>query len=100
MDRLLQIRQSAFDWLELEMQCSKSDAIKEAAKLAGLDLPRVSKHASGGCTLEEYSASKHLPMDFLRGLGLQDVTHNYARAVRIPFYGADGQEVSTQYRVQ
>jgi CHC2 zinc finger len=95
------LKGDVFDWLELEMQCSKSEAIKEAAKLAGVDLPGGSKRASVGCTLEEYAESKHLSADFLRGLGLQDVTHNYARAVRMPFYGADGQEVSTtQYRVR
>src|SRR5919106_2765137 len=38
-----------------------------------------------GCTLKEYSDGKALPEDFLRGLGLRDITYMEKPAVRIPY---------------
>ena len=52
-----------------------------------------------GCTLEEYAAAKTLPEDFLRGLGLKDVTYMEKPAVRIPFTDEQGQEVAVRFRV-
>jgi hypothetical protein len=52
-----------------------------------------------GCTLEGYSGEKKLPIDFLRGLGLRDVTYLEKPAVRIPYPDEDGQEVAVRFRV-
>jgi hypothetical protein len=52
-----------------------------------------------GCTLEEYSRDKKLPEDFLRGLGLRDVTYMDKPAVRIPYPDEEGQEVAVRFRV-
>src|SRR5215207_4607089 len=52
-----------------------------------------------GCTLKEYSEMKELPENFLRGLGLRDVTYQDKPAVRIPYPDEDGQEVAVRFRV-
>jgi hypothetical protein len=70
--------------------------------------PRADAHngrASGdarsehGCTLGGYSEEKKLPEDFLRGLGLRDVTYSDKPAVRIPYPDEEGQEVAVRFRV-
>jgi DNA-binding transcriptional ArsR family regulator len=52
-----------------------------------------------GCTLKEYSEEKKLPIDFLRGLGLRDVTYSEKPAVRVPYPDEEGQEVAVRFRV-
>jgi hypothetical protein len=52
-----------------------------------------------GCTLKEYGEEKKLPEDFLRGLGLRDVTYLEKPAVRIPYPDEEGQEVAVRFRV-
>src|SRR5215217_164796 len=52
-----------------------------------------------GCTPEGYSEEKKLPIDFLRGLGLRDVTYLEKPAVRIPYPDEEGQEVAVRFRV-
>src|SRR5829696_390701 len=51
-----------------------------------------------GCTLEGYSEAKKLPEDFLRALGLRDVTYLDKPAVRIPYPDEEGQEVAVRFR--
>jgi hypothetical protein len=55
-------------------------------------------HPKHGCTLKDYSEQKKLPEDFLRGLGLRDVTYLDKPAVRIPYPDEDGQEVAVRFR--
>jgi hypothetical protein len=52
-----------------------------------------------GCTLKEYSEEKKLPIGFLRGLGLRDVTYLDKPSVRIPYPDEEGQEVAVRFRV-
>jgi hypothetical protein len=52
-----------------------------------------------GCTLEGYSEGKKLPEEFLRGLGLREVTYLDKPAVRIPYPDEEGQEVAVRFRV-
>jgi DNA-binding transcriptional ArsR family regulator len=52
-----------------------------------------------GCTLKEYSEWKKLPEDFLRGLGLRDVTYLDKPTMRIPYPDEQGQEVAVRFRV-
>ena len=56
-------------------------------------------HPKHGCTLKEYSEEKKLPEDFLRGLGLKEVTYLDKPAVRIPYPDQEGQEVAVRFRV-
>jgi len=79
---------------------------------ARLHAPDQNPHANGqnrraegyarlehGCTLEGYSEEKKLPIDFLRGLGLRDVTYLDKPAVRIPYPDEEGQEVAVRFRI-
>jgi DNA-binding transcriptional ArsR family regulator len=52
-----------------------------------------------GCTLGDYSKEKGLTEDFLRGLGLRDVTYFEKPAVRIPYPDEEGQEAAVRFRV-
>jgi putative DNA primase/helicase len=62
---------------------------------------RASEYARSehGCTLKEYSEEKQLPEEFLRGLGLRDVTYHEKPAVRIPYPDEEGQEAAVRFRV-
>ena len=52
-----------------------------------------------GCTLGDYAEAKGLPVKFLRGVGLKDVTYMDRPAVRIPYPDEDGQEAAVRFRV-
>jgi hypothetical protein len=52
-----------------------------------------------GLTLEQYSAAKALPIDFLREHGLSDVTLTGRSAVRMAYLGADGAELAVRFRI-
>jgi hypothetical protein len=53
---------------------------------------------SNGCTLEAYAAAKRLPVEFLRELGLGEISYMSAPAVRIPYRQTDGSEASIRFR--
>ena len=50
------------------------------------------------CNLENYAASKRLPVEFLKKLGLSDRNYQGKPAVRIPYFGIDGEEVAVRFR--
>jgi hypothetical protein len=52
-----------------------------------------------GCTLAEYAESKRLPEDFLRTLGVAQMTYMGAQAVRLPYLGTDGTTEAVRIRV-
>ena len=53
-----------------------------------------------GLTLAQYATAKRLPVDFLEQLGLTDHKYQSVPAVRIPYRGVDGRELSAvRYRV-
>jgi|GEM_PF-786442 len=52
-----------------------------------------------GCTLEEYSKAKRLPLDELAKHGLRDGKFYKDQAVVMPYYDANGQETSRRYRI-
>jgi len=58
----------------------------------------VDARSGHGCTLEGYSEEKKLPIDYLRGLGLREVTYLDKPAVRIPYPDEEGQEVAVRFR--
>jgi len=58
----------------------------------------VAARSEHGCTLKGYSEEKQLPEDFLRGLGLRDVTYLDKPAVRIPYPDEEGQEQAVRFR--
>jgi hypothetical protein len=52
-----------------------------------------------GCTLKEYAAAKKLPVEFLRGLSLKDVTYEGRPALRVPYPDVNGQEAAVRFRI-
>ncbi len=51
-----------------------------------------------GLTLEQYARAKHLPVAFLKQIGLKDGGYKSAPEIHIPYYGIDGREVTVRYR--
>jgi hypothetical protein len=49
--------------------------------------------------LEQYSAAKRLPVEFLRRCGLTDVSYDGAPAVRIPYLGPGGELLAVRFRI-
>ena len=54
---------------------------------------------SEGCTLQAYADAKWIPVDFLKKLGLSEISYGGAPAVRIPAFGEDRREMSVQFRI-
>lgn len=49
-------------------------------------------------TLTEYAAAKKLPVDFLRSLGLSDISYQGQPAIRIPYFDHGGGEIAVRIR--
>ena len=73
------------------------DLYFEKPKLNG----KAKKLAIPGCTLEEYSEAKNLPIDFLTGeeVRLERSGYGGKPAIRIPYLDEDGDEVAVRFRV-
>lgn len=54
--------------------------------------------AALGCTLEQYACAKRLPIDFLRQVGLTDMSYMQLSALRIPYLDVDGAEAAIRFR--
>ena len=52
-----------------------------------------------GLTLEHYAKSKRLPLDFLRGCGLSEITYEGSPAVRVPYLGTGGEPLAVRFRI-
>jgi len=63
--------------------------------------PKTDAHTRtlGGLTLAEYAKAKRLKEDFLRQLGLSDVSYLGYPAVRIPYFDPIGIEIAVQFRL-
>jgi hypothetical protein len=59
----------------------------------------TSASSTTGCTLAQYAEAKHLPVAFLEGLGLADMSYLGRPAVRIPYLAPDGSEAAVQFRL-
>ena len=52
-----------------------------------------------GLTMEEYAASKRLPLELLKGAGLSDVNQEGSPALRIPYLGTGGELLAVRLRI-
>ncbi|MFC2024026.1 hypothetical protein ACFLTJ_00375 [Chloroflexota bacterium] len=52
-----------------------------------------------GVNLATLSESKHLPVDFLKSLGISDFKYNAQHSVKIPYYVEDGTERAIRFRL-
>ena len=57
----------------------------------------TAQHAD--CTLARYSAAKRLPVEFLRSLGLTDMSYMGKPALRIPYFNRNGEVVAVRIRI-
>lgn len=64
----------------------------------GRRLPTTAVDPATGLTLAVYAATKKLPENFLRGLGVHDVRRSGRPAVRIPYLGPSGEELAARLR--
>jgi hypothetical protein len=57
------------------------------------------QHPAPGCTLAAYAAAKHLPVEFLRSLGITEITLFGKPAIRIPYFDGSGGEAAVRFRI-
>jgi hypothetical protein len=60
--------------------------------------PDARKHTEG-LRLEAYASAKHLPVDFLKKLGLTDFCLQGTAALRIPYFNEDREEAALRFRL-
>lgn len=72
------------------------EALEELANIAGLN--REEPQAPPRLTLRMYAEAKHLPVDFLQGLGLTDGIREGNGVVLIPYRGRKGEHLRTKWR--
>lgn len=51
-----------------------------------------------GCTFKEYSEAKRLPLEFLKQLGVTEISYQGHPAIRMPYYDSTGNEVAVRIR--
>src|SRR5262245_8010557 len=52
-----------------------------------------------GLTLAEYSASKQLPLSFLKELGLSEITYSGSKTVRFEYRDSNGHLLAVRFRI-
>jgi hypothetical protein len=52
-----------------------------------------------GCTLEQYSKAKNIPIDVLKNYGLAEISYQKVPAVKIPYLDPEGLEAAVQFRL-
>jgi putative DNA primase/helicase len=90
--------------------CSTEEVV-EALDLMMRDLFSSGGHGGGvggavsdprlappSCTLKAYAEAKRLPVEFLKSLGLSDITYSGSPAVRVPYWDPEGQEKAVRFR--
>ena len=66
--------------------------------VAVVDNTSATVQPSEGCTIAQYAGAKQFPDEFLRGLGLSDISYLSCPAVRIPYRALDGTETAVRFR--
>ena len=66
----------------------------EETSAAGSDSP-----GPAGCRLADYAQAKGLPIDFLRSLGIAEITYRGAPAIKIPYHAPDRSVVAMRFRI-
>jgi hypothetical protein len=52
-----------------------------------------------GLTLDGYAAAKNIPAEFLRSVGLTEISYDRKTALRIPYFGSAGEEQAVRLRL-
>jgi hypothetical protein len=64
-----------------------------------LETTSLSPPSVTGLTLDEYAAAKNVPVNFLRAIGLSEISYDRKPALRIPYRGIAGEEKAIRIRV-
>ena len=91
---------NATSFLARQENISNQEAWAALCKLAGVEPSEKERKPDQPETLQHYSESKHLPMDFLQKLGMKDHPGSSGKPayVTIPYFGLDGRCVATKQR--
>ena len=80
--------------------CTQNEIIDELKSLGlwegGYQSPEIPVQP---CNLANYAHSKRLPVEFLKTLGLEDLTYRGKPAVKIPYYDVKGTETAANFRL-
>ncbi|NLG50145.1 MAG: hypothetical protein GX552_08565, partial [Chloroflexi bacterium] len=86
--------------------CGESGSLEKLAKKVGVGLLHCCSVAGGdnvppppSCTLEDYAAAKHLPPEFLQGLGLETIYLKGRPALKLPYLNSEGAEWYVRFRL-
>jgi hypothetical protein len=52
-----------------------------------------------GLTLDQYAIAKALPTNFLKSCGVSEFSYDHRPALRIPYFGAGGEELAVRFRI-
>ncbi|MCI0342887.1 MAG: MarR family transcriptional regulator [Planctomycetales bacterium] len=100
--RALGRRADAARWIEeTYLGGSGSNGKPHAEGEGGSSIPPINGATAQhpGCTLGAYGEAKRLPLDFLREIGLSDLSLRGRPAVRIPYRSQDGGEAAVRFRI-
>jgi hypothetical protein len=73
-------------------------SLKNQSSNVGHRIRKSTQHRNSGCSLEEYSEYKEIPVDFLEDLGLSEKKYKGSYSLVIPYMDEDGNTVSYRYR--
>jgi hypothetical protein len=62
-------------------------------------LPTASAPSRTGLTLDQYAVAKNIRAEFLRSIGLTEISLDRMTALRIPYLGIAGEELAVRFRV-
>lgn len=81
-------------------KCFSAACSHEEIRLAlKLKESQLKPNAGNGCTLEQYSKAKQIPLEELLGFGLRDTKYGGMTAVQMPYWGLDDTKLTTRFRV-
>jgi len=76
--------------------CSKLERSGSQCELKQSD---ADEQSASGLTLEEYARARGLPVNFLKSVGVSQITYDGEPALRIPYWGAGGEELAVRFRI-
>jgi hypothetical protein len=105
-DVLMKVERIDFDAAKIRAAelLGRGDLIRGSAKRRGeggnVSLEQLCNGATpAGCTLAAYAETKKLPIEFLRSLGLSEISYLGAPAVRMPYLSVGGTEAVVRFRI-
>ncbi len=86
------------DSLGIAAPAARAPRVGRAEEGAPLLHRRTTNAQALGLTLSQYAEAKRLPLDFLAGLGVTQISYLNRPAVRIPYFDARGSLAATRFR--